>query len=109
MQWSNRQVDVSGVLQQWIDQLPVGATLELPAGKYLVNDQIVINQRITLTSIGKSLGDPACDESAGDCAELIATRGTESALRHPQNQSSGGAAPHCSQWQQAGPPRYVGV
>ena len=72
-QWSNRQVDVSGALQQWIDQLPVGATLELPAGKYLVNNQITINHRITLTSTGKLLGDPTCEESAGDCAELIAT------------------------------------
>jgi hypothetical protein len=72
-QWSHQNIDVSGVLQRWIDALPVGATLELPAGRYLVSQQIVINQRITLTSVGKSLGDPRCDESGVDCAALVAS------------------------------------
>lgn len=71
--WSDQPVDVSGALQHWIDQLPAGATLELPAGRYLVSSQIVIRRRITLTSVGKFLGDPPSDESAADCAELIAT------------------------------------
>ncbi|MBM4093769.1 MAG: right-handed parallel beta-helix repeat-containing protein, partial [Planctomycetes bacterium] len=71
--WSNQNIDVSGALQRWVDALPVGATLELPAGKYSVSNQIVINRRITLTSVGKHLGDPRCDASAGDCAELIAS------------------------------------
>ncbi|MFN3152544.1 hypothetical protein [Bremerella sp.] len=66
--------DTSAIIQEAIDQVPVGATLELPAGKYSIDRQIVINKKITLTTIGKSITDPVSDLDTGDYAELIATR-----------------------------------
>jgi len=72
--YSDSEADTSALIQEAIDQVPVGATLELPAGKYSIDNQISIDKRITLTTIGKSIDDPVSDLDTGDYAELIATR-----------------------------------
>ncbi len=71
--WSGQDVDVSPALQGCIDQTPTGGTLELPVGEYYVNSQTRVERRMTITSVGKSAGDPTCDDTGNDCAELIAT------------------------------------
>ena len=71
--WAGKNIDVSGALQYCIDNTPVGATLEIPAGKYYLNHQVKIDRRITITSAGKLITDPGCTESSNDCAELIAS------------------------------------
>ena len=71
--WSGKNIDVSGALQYCIDMTPVGATLEIPAGKYFLNHQIRVDRRITITSAGKSLDDPAATATGGGFAELIAS------------------------------------
>ncbi len=71
--WSDRHIDVSQAIQHCIDVTPIGATLELPAGRYSIHRQIIVNRSITITSVGKSLDDPMCVDGAGDCATLIAS------------------------------------
>ncbi len=71
--WSGKNIDVSGALQYCIDMTPIGSTLEIPAGKYFVNHQIRIDRRITITTAGKSITDPAAAASSDDYAELIAS------------------------------------
>ena len=70
---STSTADASGVLQRCVNQTPTGATLELPAGEHQIGDQITVDRRITVTSVGKNLDDPVCDEANGDCAVLVAT------------------------------------
>ncbi len=70
--WEGTAVDVSPILQHCVDTVPIGATLELPVGKYHLSRQVVVNRRIVLTSVGKSLDDPAVIPGAGDAAHLIA-------------------------------------
>ncbi len=72
-QWSDTNVDVSEALQRCIDGTPVNATLELPAGRYIVNHQIHVDHRIGISSVGKNLDDPICVAGQGDCAELVAS------------------------------------
>jgi hypothetical protein len=71
--YANEGVDVSPILQQCLDKTPAGATIEFPAGNYYLNKQVRATRRLTLTSVGKRPGDPACDDKAGDCAAWIAT------------------------------------
>ncbi|MBA2116814.1 hypothetical protein HOV93_40060 [Planctomycetes bacterium FF15] len=72
--YSGTTADTSAIIQQAIDVIPVGATLELPAGKYYLDQQVVIDKRITLTTVGKSIDDPVSDLETGDYAELITSR-----------------------------------
>ena len=70
--WEGTSVDVAPILQHCVDQVPIGATLELPVGRYRIGHQVVVNRRIVLTSVGKSLDDPAVVPGNGDAAHLIA-------------------------------------
>ena len=72
--FNNTADDASGVLQACINQTAVKDTLALPPGVYTLNQQIQINQPLTLTTLGKNFTDPKCDvaTSAG-CAELKAS------------------------------------
>jgi hypothetical protein len=45
----------------------------LPGGEHRIGNQIVVDRRITVTSVGKNLDDPVCSEADGDCAVLVAT------------------------------------
>ena len=71
--WSGKNVDVSQAIQHGIDVTPIDATLELPAGEYFIQRQIIVDRSINITSVGKSLDDPVCVDGAGDCATLIAS------------------------------------
>jgi hypothetical protein len=73
--WSQKQIDVSRAIQHSIDVTPIDATLELPAGEYLIQRQIIVDRQISITSVGKFLEDPVCVDGAGDCATLIAAAG----------------------------------
>jgi hypothetical protein len=70
--WNGTHVDVSPIIQHCIDVVPLGATLELPVGKYRIGKQLDINRRIVITSVGKSVDDPTVVPSDGDAAHLIA-------------------------------------
>lgn len=64
--------DASQVILSCIQQAPAGGVLELPAGRYMIANQITFDRPITLRTQGKA-GSPRCDYELGlDCAALIA-------------------------------------
>lgn len=64
--------DASDAILSCIQQTPAGGILELPAGSYMIANQITFNRPITLRTQGKA-GTPMCDYELGlDCAVLIA-------------------------------------
>ena len=67
--FAGQNVDVSALLEQCIDAVPVGATLELPAGEYRISHRVDVDRRIVLTSVGKSLDDPVVTAGSGEAAE----------------------------------------
>ncbi len=66
----DKAVDSSAALQLCIDRTSPGGTLELPAGRYHLADQVKLTQPLTLRTAG-SAGAPPCGVS-GACAELVA-------------------------------------
>lgn len=70
--WEGTSVDVSPILQYCIDQTPIDATLELPAGEYRLSHQVVVDRRIVVTSVGKNWDDPPVTPESADAAHLIA-------------------------------------
>ncbi len=80
--YSGTSADVSGLLQACIDQTPVGGTLSLPRGKYMLGNQVTITRGIAIVTQFMPSTFPKC--AAQDdprCAEL---RGA------PQLQAVGG-------------------
>ncbi len=71
--WSKTNVDVSQELQYCIDSTPIDATLEIPVGEYTIGRQILVDRRISITSVGKSLDDPASAIDGSDSATLVAS------------------------------------
>ncbi len=66
--------DASGTIQQCIDSTPRGGILELPAGVYRIDHQIVVQSRaMVLRTEGKRSADPPCAPVNHDCAELRAS------------------------------------
>ncbi|MBI1247007.1 hypothetical protein GC197_04080 [bacterium] len=72
-QYSGTNIDVSPYIKAAIDLTPVGGTLELPAGRYMLDHQILFRKQISMTTIGKTVSDPASDLGTHDYAELVAS------------------------------------
>ena len=71
--FNNITNDASGVIQGCINQVDTGGTVELPAGKYYVRNQIAIDKAITLKTQGKIESMTKCNyQDDITCAELIA-------------------------------------
>lgn len=71
---ANTDSDASAAIQQCIDTTPAGGILELPAGVYRIDHQLLVQARpITLRSEGKNSSMVPCAAANHDCAELRAS------------------------------------
>ena len=66
--------DAAPTLQACIDSTPAGATLELPAGRYQIAQQLQISARpIVLTTASRRGSGPCTNAASHGCAELVAS------------------------------------
>jgi len=86
---ANQQTDASSTIQACIDAAPAGAFVELPAGRYQLDHQILIaSHPVTFRTEQTTLFDPPCDTSGTGCAVLVASTSfadTSGVLRVLQN------------------------
>lgn len=70
--YSNTSQDVAGIIQQCLNDAPVGGVVTLPPGVYRVKQPITINKSVSLSTAGKSSASAPCTLADATCAELLA-------------------------------------
>ncbi len=67
-----KNIDASSILQSCIDATPEAQTLELPAGIYLIKNQIHITRAMTLKTKARDFTSAPCSINDTSCAEIRA-------------------------------------
>lgn len=75
--------DSSAALAACLDSVPAFSIVNLPAGKYVIDQQLDINKPVYLRTLGKTIDSMGCSlENNRTCAELVAGKNVKPQARY---------------------------
>lgn len=75
----NTSKDASSILQHCLDGVPLAGTLELPAGVFMLENQVRVSRAVTIKTKARDVTSAPCSVDDRQCAELRAASAFNSA------------------------------